>query len=154
MRRKNALGAVLAWRITTMWFGLAIVFRESGLKNQVTRLLLDLVGETLKCLSILHWCENMSWMSGMRMSPLTGLTTKDGAFLGGSPLRLECYRCGGCRSLRNSRSSMVNAHKIVDDGMRMAFCQSNIRVLLLSRTSGGQGEVQQMRSLGKGATRQ
>ena len=82
MRRKNALGAVLAWRITTMWFGLAIVFRESGLKNQVTRLLLDLVGETLKCLSILHWCENMSWMSGMRMSPLTGLTTKDGAFFG------------------------------------------------------------------------
>ena len=36
------------------------VFRESGLKNQATRLLLDLVGETLQCLSILLWFENMS----------------------------------------------------------------------------------------------
>jgi hypothetical protein len=54
------LGALLAWRITTMWFGLALVFRESGLKNKATRLLLDLVRETLQCLSILLWFENMS----------------------------------------------------------------------------------------------
>ena len=100
--RKNVLGVMLAWRIMTMWFGLAVVFRESGLKNQATRLLLDLVGETLQCLSTLLRFENMSWMSGTRMSPLTGLTTKDCAFLGGSPLRLECFGVVACRSLRSS----------------------------------------------------
>ena len=36
------------------------------------------------------------------MSPLTGLTTKDCAFLGGSPLRLECFGVVACRSLRSS----------------------------------------------------
>ena len=47
------------------------------------------------------------------MSPLTGLTTKDSALLGGSPLRLECFGVVACRSLRSKVNFVVNVSGLI-----------------------------------------
>ena len=64
------------------------------------------------------------------MSPLTGLTTKDCAFLGGSPLRLECFGVVACRSLRSSNGDL-DASEFVDGCMRLKGPARSIDVSLL-----------------------